>query len=201
MSEAKSYEKTNMSHLGMKVSSLITTTYDDETTPNAKEFYLGTATDLLPYAVTLVGTGKRRKLEPTPIPSIIVQNWLLGWYGGDMAKTGIFERAGLDQPSLDDLAKLEPYTEHATSLRKMQGKYVDIMSSPYLSILAAPVDMRAFLTGIVMEKEDAQRLNTSPQVCEYLVKPANLGDVLAYAKKVDEVENVADYMDCISKIN
>jgi len=112
-------------------------------------------------------------------------------YGTELSQTGIYVVAGLDktegQVELSNLTLYFPEVEHISNLN---NRHIIISNNPFLTILTLPIETRAFFTGALLEKQLTQEEDA---LSNHFQKPLNLRDIMAYAKKVDEIEKVKQY--------
>jgi hypothetical protein len=91
------------------------------------------------------------------------------------------------------------YVPEFNKLLQLAGKFVMIDKNPWVSLLALPIQERGFFAGVLAEMESCGS-QWSAETSVTFEKPITLKHVLAYAKKVNELPKVRQYMDAYSEL-
>ncbi len=117
--------------------------------------------------------------------------FLKNMYGDDIVDTGLVELAGLDQKGVLDFSGINKYFDEFRSLQKMHSSYVCIRENPYLKVLTLPLEHRPFFTGVL---KDMNATIANDSYVEKLQNPVTLRDILSYARKVEKIPKVGEYV-------
>ncbi len=207
-----SWERENMQYLAEMVWPVLEVTYQTKIDHDGSRVFIEsskaptpiTLKDMLP---SLVSTLKRQgqfktllKIEISRnIPSALLREIFEKCYGADLAQTGLYEVTGLDKDGPIQLNTLIPHFPEAASIKALEGRVFHQTDNPYLTTLCYPLHSRAFFAGALRElnlRVDNNRI--IPQ--DTFVQPLTLKEVIAYARQVNEMAKVKDYMDILKQM-
>jgi len=134
------------------------------------------------------------KLSINNVPSIQVKKFLESnpRYGPEIAQTGIYEAAKLDQEFVSPFELVEFFPE-IKEITDWQDSDINIRKNPYQYILCLPTDSRAFISGAVKTALETSKITEDNIGIHEFYKPLSVAHFLDYAKIVAEVPKVAEY--------
>lgn len=186
-SVAADWELENMKHLAGELARIMGKSF----TPVAQ--------GVIPYLVYGLKDNPgwlRLAIAPT-IQAGILRQFLEAEFGPELAQSGIYEATGLGSDMNQvQLATLLPYFPEFEEVVKLNNSIYNIRIDPYQSLLAFLVEARPFFTGAI--KAAGYQQEQGSTATWHL--PLTLKDVLVYAKEVNQLPKVKEYMDILNKV-
>ncbi len=201
------WEQENMVLLGQELTKLMHNSCGSDYTKQGngniispKIINLGPIDSLLPHTIT---TKKDTPQQNSYVIHLNVQlpsthlicSFLEKIYGSEIAQSGLYEATGLDKGTTSfDL--LNPYFSEIKELTKIENTYLPLFSNPYQTLLLYPFAVRPFFTGAIKEAN----MSVTDNKRSTFFHPLSLQQILAYAKKVNQVPKVAEYMKIMNEL-
>jgi len=185
-------ETDSMRYLGTKIVECMHGNLIFSTGNSANVQNLDSIAEIIPFTLSLPsGARGSAVITLVNIPEEPLRRMLEARYGSEIANTGIYNGVGIGDGKPVELSALLQFFPESGPLRELREKSILLTNSPYLPLLAAPVEARPFLTGATRSIE--ARLVQSTARCPDYFKPLTLRDILEYAKICGQVPKVAEY--------
>ncbi len=191
VSVAADWELENMKHLAGEWVKVIGKSF----TPAAQ--------DVIPYVLQgkLEPSGSDKKMVRVnvaeEIRASILRPFLEAGFGTELAQTGIYEAMGLDSDmNTVQIATLIPYFPEFDEVMGLNDNFFSVRRNPYQPLLAFPIEARPFFTGAI--RKGGYEGDITLLSAWHL--PLTLKDVLAYAKEVNRLPKVKEYMDILNQV-
>jgi hypothetical protein len=126
-----------------------------------------------------------------------IRTFLENVYGDEIKQSGIYADLGLEEDfeiKAEGVREILNYFPEFSEFSIMEGRYVLTFDDPFFSMLNLPIRERIFFTGALEELMGEKPTYNQKYEREFNTR-LSFTDIMNYAKKVGEVENLAEYME------